>query len=72
MEDILTTLNHTTVEGLGFRQIKTPRDLGRIDTFIRGAIMISFDERGGVKAIVNGSIVPDIDLKKLKLFLNRP
>lgn len=42
------------------------------ETYVRGGVMVTIDHTGGVKAIVNGSLVPDINLQKLKLFLKRP
>lgn len=68
---ILETINHITVEGLGFKPMNFIRNADS-ETYVRGGVMVTIDQAGGVKAIVNGSLVPDINLQKLKLFLNRP
>lgn len=68
---ILETINHITVEGLGFKPINFISNAGA-ETYVRGSVMVTIDQAGGVQAIVNGSLVPDINLQKLILFLKRP
>lgn len=68
---ILETINHITVEGLGFKPMNYIRNAGA-ETYVRGGVMVTIDQSGGVQAIINGSLVPDINLQKLILFLKRP